>query len=156
VAQRRNFLKTAINTFWGGITGAILIPASRYLVSAGDRRQEQNWIQIGDVGRFPKEVPQQVSFERTRTDAWREITEKTTAWILKSSDGNIAAFSPTCPHLGCAYRWEDLKKQFVCPCHASAFSSNGEVLSGPAPRPLDRYEARIADNVLFINPAARS
>jgi menaquinol-cytochrome c reductase iron-sulfur subunit len=147
--QRRSFLITTIYSLWAGITGTMMILASRYLFSAGNRGQDP-WIQIGAVDRLPPDVPHRVSFERTRTDGWSKITERTTAWVVKSSDGNVAAFTPTCTHLGCVYHWEGLENRFVCPCHHSAFSAEGEVLRGPARRPLGRYETRLANNMLFI------
>ena len=41
---------------------------------------------------------------------------------------------------------------FICPCHASVFSVDGKVLSGPAPRPLDRYMTKIDAGKLEIGP----
>ncbi len=47
-----------------------------------------------------------------------------------------------CTHLGCTPRLEG--KQFACPCHGSHFGLNGEVLAGPAKRPLDRIVVGLA------------
>lgn len=50
------------------------------------------------------------------------------------------AFSGKCPHLGCAYKWRKHKilgQVFLCPCHLSIYDASGQVLDGPAPRPLD-------------------
>jgi menaquinol-cytochrome c reductase iron-sulfur subunit len=151
--QRRRFLITAIYSLWAAITGTMMILASRYLLSGGIHGQDP-WIQIGTVDRLPPDVPRRVSFKRTRTDGWNRITERTAAWVVKSSDGNIAAFTPACTHLGCEYHWEGPENRFVCPCHNSAFSAYGEVLRGPARRPLDRYETRMANNMLFIKQSA--
>jgi nitrite reductase/ring-hydroxylating ferredoxin subunit len=76
-----------------------------------------------------------------RIDGWRILSEKSTAWAVKLDNGEVIAFAPQCTHLGCAYHWDDPKKQFLCPCHSSVFSIDGKVISGPAPRPLDRYDA---------------
>ncbi len=46
------------------------------------------------------------------------------------------ALAAVCTHLGCTPRLEG--NQFVCPCHGSRFGLNGDVLAGPAKRPLDR------------------
>ena len=40
----------------------------------------------------------------------------------------VTAFGPQCTHLGCAYHWEQGKKQFLCPCHTSVFSIDGKVI----------------------------
>ena len=44
-----------------------------------------------------------------------------------------------CSHLGCTVPYEPATGRFVCPCHGSEFSTDGEVLNEPAPRPLDLF-----------------
>jgi menaquinol-cytochrome c reductase iron-sulfur subunit len=82
-------------------------------------------------------------------------SERTTAWVVKTGD-SLLALGPRCTHLGCAYHWEDARHQFVCPCHASVFSVDGKVVSGPAPRPLDRYDTRVENGRLLIGPLHES
>lgn len=45
--------------------------------------------------------------------------------------------APTCTHLGCALRWNAAEASWDCSCHGSRFDESGEVLEGPAVRPLD-------------------
>ena len=70
--------------------------------------------------------------------------------MVKKDDKDAVAFVPSCTHLGCAYHWDDQIKNFICPCHTSTFSIDGEVLAGPAPRPLDRYAVQVMGSKLFI------
>jgi nitrite reductase/ring-hydroxylating ferredoxin subunit len=57
-------------------------------------------------------------------------------FIGNGSDG-FYAISSTCPHLGCTVR--SVAKGFSCPCHGSLFDANGQVTSGPSPRPLSWF-----------------
>ena len=68
-----------------------------------------------------------------------------------SEDGrNFTAMSNVCTHLGCRVRWIAESQQFFCPCHNGIYDKQGNVLSGPPPRPLDRYELNIKDNDLYV------
>ena len=78
------------------------------------------------------------------------------AYDLVLDDGQVVAFAPQCTHLGCAYHWDDPKKQFLCPCHTSVFSIDGAVVSGPAPRPLDRFESKVEKNKLLLGEVHES
>jgi cytochrome b6-f complex iron-sulfur subunit len=56
-----------------------------------------------------------------------------------------------CPHLGCTVPWVDSEHRFNCPCHGSIYNERGEVLAGPAPRPLDLYPAEIVGSELVVD-----
>jgi glycine/D-amino acid oxidase-like deaminating enzyme/nitrite reductase/ring-hydroxylating ferredoxin subunit len=56
----------------------------------------------------------------------------------RGDDGRLHAVSARCTHLYCQVRWNDVERSWDCPCHGSRFSPDGEVLNGPAVRPLDR------------------
>lgn len=55
---------------------------------------------------------------------------------LGHDEGGFYAIDATCTHLGCTPRLD--AEGFVCPCHGSRFSREGQVISGPAPRALGR------------------
>ena len=58
----------------------------------------------------------------------------------------VAAIYKVCTHLGCIYDWNAANNRFECPCHGSGFFKDGINFEGPAPRPLERYALRIADD----------
>ena len=67
-------------------------------------------------------------------------------WTNKK-DIPYLAFSGKCPHLGCAYKWRKHKvlgQVFLCPCHLSIYDASGQVLDGPAPRPLDLLPIQVS------------
>jgi glycine/D-amino acid oxidase-like deaminating enzyme/nitrite reductase/ring-hydroxylating ferredoxin subunit len=60
--------------------------------------------------------------------------------VHRSADGRLSTLSAACTHLGCAVHWNGVEKSWDCPCHASRFSPDGEVLHGPATKPLAREQ----------------
>ena len=147
---RRNFYVGAIYGLGAAIAGALGLPAAIYLLFPPKIRQADLWVEIGDIGSLPPDTPTEMTFRHNRTDGWKVTSEKATAWVVKHADNSVTAYGPQCTHLGCAYHWEDSKAEFVCPCHNSFFAIDGNVTSGPAPRPLDRYETKIEGKKLLI------
>jgi len=148
--SRRRFYLGFIYGLWGLITAALAAPALVYLLLPPKVRRESGWIEAGDVSALQPKVPVEMVFRRNRVDGWKISSEKQTAWVVKLSGQNVVAFGPQCTHLGCAYHWDETKSEFLCPCHSSVFSVDGNVVSGPAPRPLDRYETRIDNGKLML------
>lgn len=147
---RRSFHLRVIYGLWSLIGAVLAAPALIYLFLPPKVRREEEWIDAGDVTKLEPKSPVEVVFRKTRIDGWKVTSEKQTAWVVKLSDQNMAAFGPQCTHLGCAYHWDERKTEFFCPCHASVFAIDGSVVSGPAPRPLDRYDARVENGKLML------
>ncbi len=147
---RRNFYVAANYGIWAAMAAALGIPAFIYLVFPPRLPKENEWVEVGDITRLEPNSPVEMVFRRTRVDGWKIMSEKSTAWVVKSPDSQVVAFGPQCTHLGCAYHWDESKNEFLCPCHTSLFSLSGKVLSGPAPRPLDRYETKIEGAKLLL------
>ncbi|MEX0867365.1 MAG: FAD-dependent oxidoreductase [Pirellulales bacterium] len=51
--------------------------------------------------------------------------------------GAVHACSPICTHMGCYVQWNSAEKSWDCPCHGSRFDYQGQILQGPAVRPLE-------------------
>jgi menaquinol-cytochrome c reductase iron-sulfur subunit len=153
---RRRFFIGAIYGIWTAIGAALGLPALIYLFLPPKARKDEQWIEAGDVSKLAPGAPIELAFRRNRIDGWKVLSEKSTAWVVRQPDNSIVAFGPQCTHLGCAYHWEDKQGQFLCPCHTSLFSLDGAVTSGPALRPLDRYDVKLQGSKLLIGPLRKS
>jgi len=70
-------------------------------------------------------------------------------WVVNgdfNGQQQIYALKTVCTHLGCTPSWLEAEQKFKCPCHGSGFYKDGINFEGPAPRPLERYAIRIADD----------
>ena len=79
-------------------------------------------------------------------------------YLVRMNDGGFLALSLHCTHLGCAVTWNKERGVFDCPCHASSFSLDGDVISPPAPRALDIIPLKIEGGLVkadLDNPLQR-
>jgi nitrite reductase/ring-hydroxylating ferredoxin subunit len=51
--------------------------------------------------------------------------------------GELRREAPRCSHMGCRLRWNFAEETWDCHCHGSRFASDGQVLAGPAVKPID-------------------
>lgn len=65
--------------------------------------------------------------------------------------GDFLALDLTCTHLGCTVKATE--QGFACPCHGSRFGTGGDVLKGPAPRPLRRLRLDRRDGIIRVSRA---
>lgn len=143
IEQRRGFLVGSITAMIAAITAALGIPALGYLLVPAREKKRQKWIEAVQLTDLMFNLPEQVVFDRVHRDGWKLVTEKAVAWVVRTGEHQVVAFSPVCTHLGCAVSWRPSDQTFSCPCHTSSFSPDGKVISGPAPRSLDRFDVRV-------------
>ena len=154
--DRRGFVLSIIYGLWALMGLFLTIPASVYLLWPPKPKKADPWTEAGKLSDLHLEAPSELVFRRNRVDGWKVTSEKATTWAVKVSEEEVIAFAPQCPHLGCAYHWNAAKHEFLCPCHASTFSIRGEVLKGPAPRALDRYDLKMEQDKLLVGTVRKS
>ncbi|SED47234.1 Glycine/D-amino acid oxidase [Streptomyces melanosporofaciens] len=60
--------------------------------------------------------------------------------VYRDEDGTAHALSARCTHLGCLVAFNAAERTWECPCHGSRFGTDGQVLQGPANRPLEQRD----------------
>jgi len=73
--------------------------------------------------------------------------------VVRKREG-YSAFSASCTHLGCLVKWDVAAKDFKCPCHAGVFDANGQVVSGPPPKPLPPYAIKEVGSKVYVSAMA--
>ncbi|NWF89599.1 MAG: ubiquinol-cytochrome c reductase iron-sulfur subunit [Ignavibacteriaceae bacterium] len=58
-------------------------------------------------------------------------------FIAVKDQTSIKFFSAKCSHLGCTIK-NNIGDELICPCHGSRFDIIGNVLNGPAQKPLQQ------------------
>jgi len=68
--------------------------------------------------------------------------------LLIHNQNGFSALSLVCTHLGCTV--EQKAYGFACPCHGSRYDANGNVLRGPAQKPLRALRVEITSDQHLI------
>ena len=62
------------------------------------------------------------------------------AGAYRDEQGTLHVVNTTCTHMGCECNWNSAEKSWDCPCHGSRFSYEGDIIEGPAVKPLDFHK----------------
>ncbi len=74
--------------------------------------------------------------------------------LLANLNGTYYAIGNICTHMGCPLSKGTLKGENVeCICHGSVFDlKTGKVVRGPAEKPEPKYEVKVENGKVLINP----
>lgn len=149
---RRGFLSLATGAIGGLISVAMGIPAIAYIIGPALKgTKAESWLRLGSTTKIELGVPTLFKTNVTRQAGWIVEKEEISSYVLTENGRDYVALSNICTHLGCRVRWVAEQEQFFCPCHNRVFDKEGNVVSGPPPRPLDRYETKIEKGQLSIS-----
>ena len=71
-----------------------------------------------------------------------------TILLVKGERGEYRALDATCTHQGCTVR--PTGSGLTCPCHGSSYNLDGEVVRGPAQKPLHYYNTEVKAETIEI------
>lgn len=150
--NRRDFYRYGTIALGNAVALALAIPGVAYLLDPLRRGVKQ-----GDYQRLTKlsdltiGEPRSFAVISGRQDAWVKYPPEPvgSVWLVRQPEGAkppVIAFTAECPHLGCAVnlRENGKQKEFLCPCHTSAFDLTGKPLNTVPPRGMDRLEIELS------------
>ena len=72
--------------------------------------------------------------------------------LIHHDDGSWTALTAVCTHLGCTVSYQPEQKRIHCACHGGVYDpKTGGNVSGPPPKPLQRYEVKITDVAVIVS-----
>jgi Rieske Fe-S protein len=151
IINRKRFLEIATWSI-GGLIGLIMgIPAIAYIIGpALSKEEEGDWIRLGSINKVVLGTPTLFKVKMEHQSGWITESQEHFIFVLTNDGREFIAMSNICTHLGCRVRWLADREVFLSPCHNGIFDKQGYVISGPPPRPLDRYEVKIESDKLFV------
>ena len=75
------------------------------------------------------------------------VYKETRVAIVRETE-EIYALDLVCTHLGCTVTVAP--QELICPCHGSVFDRRGNIVKGPADRPLVRYEVESRGDLVVV------
>ncbi len=150
--SRRDFIRITTAAIGGLIGTFVGIPSVAYLLSPALQAGtgEDALISLGPLEKYPIGVPTRFDFTRTKVNGWERTAINYGLYVVRSNESEVRVFSDICTHLGCRVTWHPDVQHYISPCHEGHFDILGKNISGPPPRPLDEFVAKIENGDLFV------
>jgi Rieske Fe-S protein len=137
---RRGFLNWILGTSAGGLLLAVLYPVSRYLIPPAAAESAAATVTLPFT---PDEIPPN-SGKIFKFGSQPGI-------LVRTSSGELRAFSATCTHLGCIVQYRDDLSRIWCACHNGHFDLNGRNVQGPPPGPLEAFVVNVRGDQIVVS-----
>jgi Rieske Fe-S protein len=137
--SKRNFLKFILSGGLLALAGSIFYPILAYLKPPKQAEVEVSSVKAGKLSEIEKESGQIIKFGNKPVI------------LIRSSSGDLRAFSATCTHLDCTVQYRKDFGMIWCACHNGKYDMNGRNVSGPPPRPLDEYRVVVQGEEVFVS-----
>jgi len=134
--KRRSFLKFLTFALGATAAGSLAYPLVRFLAPP------QLKAKGGRVSIKKSDIP----LGEGKEIVWGDIP----GIIVNVRGMGYIALSRVCTHLGCLVEYDKEANEFICPCHAGTFNIEGNVISGPPPKPLAKLPLAVeGDNIII-------
>lgn len=149
---RRSFFAALLGVGAAGVGALLAVPVLRYVLYPLQTKAKQGgWSPVGPVSEFANwTAPVRKTITFTQRDGWRELVSAQSVFVTQNPAGQLEVLSAICPHLGCTVSWQQARDRFVCPCHGGQFQADGQHISGPPPRGMDRLPSQVQNGQLQV------
>jgi succinate dehydrogenase / fumarate reductase iron-sulfur subunit len=148
--DRATFLRGAGVALLGGAIALTLgSVAAVTTVGPTESASTEHWVPVAKLNDLP---PGQITTILLNYEVKSGIYSQTVSKpvMISRLGDEIVCYKTACPHLGCTVHWESQSDQFRCACHGGTFDRTGNVIAGPPPRGLDRYQHKVESDQLLV------
>ena len=150
---RRKLLEWIVGVINLGVFVTIVGPVLGFIASPlRTKRKPGVWVPVLDQDELAEGITKGLTYELEDEDGYM-ISKRKYGLYLMRKGSRIAAYDPTCPHLGCHVEYKELKKRYICPCHGGTFDEEGNRISGPPPRGLTKLATKVENGKIWIYKA---
>jgi Rieske Fe-S protein len=136
---RRRFLNYLLGTSFGATLITIFYPIIRFITPPEIVEAAQNSVVAGKVGELAANSGKIFKFGNKP------------GLLVRTSSGEVKAFSAVCTHLDCIVQYKPESKQIWCACHNGQFNLSGQNVGGPPPRPLEQYTVNTRGDEIIVS-----
>jgi len=137
---RRRWLTWFLSTSVGLFLIAVLYPVSRYLMPPQIEESPARTVRLAVTPAEVKPNSGQVFKFGSRPGL-----------LIRTPSGELRAFSAICTHLACIVQYRPDLGHIWCACHNGHFDLNGKNITGPPPRPLERYIVKVQQERIVVS-----
>ena len=137
--NRRSFLKGSLFVSIGAFLGMTLYPVLRFIMPPPKPESSQNTVKASTINELAINSAKIFPFGSRP------------AILIRLPNGEYRAFSAVCTHLQCTVQYREDFKLIWCACHNAKFDLNGNIVSGPPPRPLEAYDVFISGDDIIVS-----
>jgi len=140
--NRRSFLKVLLTGGLAGFAAITIYPILSFLNPPKQTEVEVTSVVVGKVDDIKPGDSKIIRFGNKPVI------------IIRRDENNFTALSATCTHLDCTVQYKKDEKIIWCACHNGKYDLYGKNISGPPPRPLDKFNVAIKNNELIVSKEA--
>ena len=129
--NRRSFLDTVLNVGYVSTAAAIAYPVTRFLIPPKSGEPATASV-----------VAAKAASLRPNSGIVFQFGNKP-AIVVRTTDGELRAYSAVCTHLECTVQFKADTSQLWCACHNGIYDLSGNVVSGPPPRSLEKFNVNV-------------
>ncbi|MBI4354523.1 MAG: Rieske (2Fe-2S) protein [Candidatus Omnitrophica bacterium] len=139
---RRAFLRSLLKGGVLALLGATLYPILRYLYPVKGAESVVTSVAAAKVDELAVNTAKIFRFGNRP------------GMLVHTPQGELKAFSAVCTHLNCTVQYDEDASVIWCACHNGKFDLNGQVISGPPPKPLESYQVNVRGDDVIVSKAS--